>query len=142
MWFEGCQVRLYNTRIGTSRSRKGWDVLACTVPNHLDCCSHCSIPQPGHRNSFASRFLRLKRSFHHQLILMLILSHSFKALWLFVSPIVDFSCGNCGHVETPSPFSQASGLSARDRDRRRKSLYSIHRYALDALHLPPCRGFG
>ena len=37
-------------------------------------------------------FLSMKRSFRHHLILMLILSDSFKALWYFISPIMIFSC--------------------------------------------------
>jgi G protein-coupled receptor GPR1 len=52
-------------------------------------------------------FLCMKRSFRHHLILMLIVSDSFKALWYFLSPIVIFSRG---HIESSSAFSQASGF--------------------------------
>jgi len=52
-------------------------------------------------------FLCMKRSFRHHLILMLIISDSFKALWYFLSPIVIFSRG---HIESSSAFSQASGF--------------------------------
>jgi G protein-coupled receptor GPR1 len=52
-------------------------------------------------------FLCMKRSFRHHLILMLIVSDSFKALWYFLSPIVIFSRG---HIDSSSAFSQASGF--------------------------------
>jgi G protein-coupled receptor GPR1 len=52
-------------------------------------------------------FLSMKRSFRHHLILMLIISDSFKAMWYFVSPVVIFSCGE---IQSSSHFSQASGF--------------------------------
>jgi G protein-coupled receptor GPR1 len=52
-------------------------------------------------------FLCMKRSFRHHLILMLVISDSFKALWYFLSPIVIFSRG---HIGSASAFSQASGF--------------------------------
>ncbi len=52
-------------------------------------------------------FLSMKRSFRHHLILMLIISDSFKALGYFISPVVIFSCGQ---IESSPAFSQASGF--------------------------------
>lgn len=52
-------------------------------------------------------FLYMTRSFRHHLILMLIISDTFKALSYFLSPVVIFSCGE---IESSSTFSQASGF--------------------------------
>ncbi len=52
-------------------------------------------------------FLSMKRSFRHHLILMLIFSNTFKALWYFVSPVVIFTRGEFG---SSSAFAQASGF--------------------------------
>ena len=52
-------------------------------------------------------FLTMKRSFRHHLILMLIISDSFKALWYFLSPVVTFTRGE---ISSSSAFSQASGF--------------------------------
>jgi G protein-coupled receptor GPR1 len=52
-------------------------------------------------------FLSMKRSFRHHLILMLIISDTFKAWWYFLSPLVIFSRGR---FESSSAFSQASGF--------------------------------
>jgi G protein-coupled receptor GPR1 len=52
-------------------------------------------------------FLSMKRSFRHHLILMLIISDTFKAWWYFLSPLVIFSRGQ---IDSSSAFSQASGF--------------------------------
>jgi G protein-coupled receptor GPR1 len=52
-------------------------------------------------------FLSMKRNFRHHLILMLIVSDSFKAVWCLLTPIVIFSCGE---IESRSAFSQVSGF--------------------------------
>lgn len=52
-------------------------------------------------------FLSMKRSFRHHLILMLICSDTFKALWYFLSPVVIFTHGKFG---SSSAFVQASGF--------------------------------
>jgi G protein-coupled receptor GPR1 len=53
-------------------------------------------------------FLSMKRSFRHHLILMLMISDSFKAFWYFLSPVVIFSTH--GQIESSSAFTQASGF--------------------------------
>ncbi|KAF7512960.1 hypothetical protein GJ744_011226 [Endocarpon pusillum] len=52
-------------------------------------------------------FLSMKRSFRHHLILMLICSDTFKALWYFLSPVVIFTRGRFG---SSSAFVQATGF--------------------------------
>jgi len=52
-------------------------------------------------------FAFMKRSFRHHLILLLILSDMWKALWYFIFPIVVFTRGN---VDSTSNFCQASGF--------------------------------
>lgn len=52
-------------------------------------------------------FLSMKRSFRHHLILMLIISDSFKAIWYFLTPVVVFSYGQAA---CPPGFTQASGF--------------------------------
>lgn len=52
-------------------------------------------------------FLLMKRAFRHRLVMFLIFSDTFKALWYFVFPIVVFSRGS---VQTSSGFCQASGF--------------------------------
>lgn len=52
-------------------------------------------------------FAFMKRSFRHHLILLLILSDMWKALWYFIFPIVVFTRGK---VESTSNFCQASGF--------------------------------
>src|SRR5271155_2707617 len=52
-------------------------------------------------------FAFMKRSFRHHLILLLILSDMWKALWYFIFPIVVFTRGK---VDSTSNFCQASGF--------------------------------
>lgn len=52
-------------------------------------------------------FILMKRTFRHRLILFLICSDTFKAVWYFVFPIVVFSRGQ---VSNNSNFCQASGF--------------------------------
>lgn len=52
-------------------------------------------------------FILMKRSFRHKLIMFLICSDTFKALWYFLFPVVVFSRGP---VSSSSAFCQASGF--------------------------------
>jgi G protein-coupled receptor GPR1 len=52
-------------------------------------------------------FAFMKRSFRHHLILLLILSDMWKALWYFIFPVVVFTRGK---VDSTSNFCQASGF--------------------------------
>ncbi|OAL40432.1 hypothetical protein AYO20_00168 [Fonsecaea nubica] len=52
-------------------------------------------------------FLIMRRSFRHRLVLYLIISDTFKAIWYFVFPIVVFARGP---VKSNSNFCQASGF--------------------------------
>ncbi|SPN99693.1 uncharacterized protein DNG_02544 [Cephalotrichum gorgonifer] len=52
-------------------------------------------------------FLRMRRSFRHDLIMLLIQSDMFKALWFMIFPIVDFLHGP---VQSSSTFCQVSGF--------------------------------
>ena len=52
-------------------------------------------------------FLLMRRSFRHHLILFLISSAAFRAVWFFVFPIVVFVRG---HVDSGSSFCQATGF--------------------------------
>jgi G protein-coupled receptor GPR1 len=52
-------------------------------------------------------FLSMKRSFRHHLILLVIISDTFKALWYFVTPVVIFSRGQ---IASSSNFCQTSGF--------------------------------
>lgn len=52
-------------------------------------------------------FILMKRSYRHRLIMYLVISDTFKALWYFVFPVVTFSRGL---VQSSSGFCQASGF--------------------------------
>ena len=52
-------------------------------------------------------FLLMRRSFRHRLVMYLIISDTFKALWYFVFPAVVFARGP---VQSSSKFCQASGF--------------------------------
>lgn len=52
-------------------------------------------------------FILMKRSYRHRLIMYLVISDTFKALWYFVFPVVMFSRGP---VQSSSGFCQASGF--------------------------------
>ena len=52
-------------------------------------------------------FILMKRTFRHKLVMFLIFSDMFKALWYFVFPVVVFSRGT---ISSSSKFCQASGF--------------------------------